>query len=92
MAPQDSFLRVFTATEEYNDGRIFYYSHLPYQIRPIDQQGWQRVRNRISRNDERPALIRLPPGRYVVRTPFSLALVTTETGYVTDVILPENRF
>ncbi|MFQ3593158.1 MAG: hypothetical protein SNJ82_08210 [Gemmataceae bacterium] len=86
-----AYLRVFNTTREVRDGDILFYPHEDYQLRPIDARGWQNVRNRLGSIDPFPALIRLPPGRYVIRTRWSLAVVDAHEGIVTDVILPESR-
>ncbi len=88
---ESAYLRVFNETREVVDGQINYYPHEDYYLRPVEREGWQRIENRLGSIDPFPALIRVPPGRYVIRTRWSLAVVEAEKGMVTDVILPESR-
>ncbi len=61
-------LVVFTPTYAVEDGGIFYYPHLPYEIYTSDRKLVRRVSNQLSLNDETPTRVQLPPGSYIIRT------------------------
>ncbi len=83
-------LIVYTETFPFNDGGIYYYPHLPYEI--FDRRGQalvRRVRNHRGRNDEKPMRILLAPDLYLVRTRMSSGespqfFVTIEPGKTTE--------
>lgn len=88
---EGAYLRVFNSVREVRDGGIFYYPHEDYHLRPLGERGWQRVENRVGRIDPFPALVRVPPGKYVIRTRWSVAVVEAKKGWITEVRLPESR-
>ena len=60
------YLTVYTATEPFNDGDVMYYSHTDYQLYTAKGTFIKTVHNSISRSDETPERIKLPPGRYLI--------------------------
>ena len=60
------YLKVYSATDEFNDGGLAYYSHSSYAIYTIDGELFKSVENHISRSDESPELVALPAGSYLV--------------------------
>ena len=64
--PPLGMLKVFTDTEEFNDGDILYYPHTSYTVRRTDGSTFQRVRNHIGPDDSKPTLLRLPEGSYLI--------------------------
>ena len=60
------YLKVYSATDEYNDGGLAYYSHSSYAIYTTDGKLFKRVENHVSPTDESPDLVALPDGRYLV--------------------------
>jgi hypothetical protein len=60
------YLKVYSATDEFNDGGLAYYSHSSYAIYTIDGEFFKSVENHISRSDESPELVALPAGSYLV--------------------------
>ncbi len=60
------YLKVYSATDEFNDGGLAYYSHSSYAIYTIDGKLFKSVENHISRSDESPELVALPAGSYLV--------------------------
>jgi len=60
------YLRVSSATEQFNDGGLSYYAHSSYAIRTIDGKLFKRVENHISPSDELPEIVSLPVGSYIV--------------------------
>lgn len=60
------YLKVYSATDEFNDGGLAYYSHSSYAIYTIDGELFKSVENHISRKDESPELVALPAGSYLV--------------------------
>ena len=61
------YLKVYSATDEFNDGGLAYYTHSSYAIYTTDGKLFKTVENHISPNDEDPELVALPVGLYVVR-------------------------
>lgn len=60
------YLKVYTATEDHNDGHIHYYPHTGYTVYSEDGKTVvTKVRNAIGIHDEDPSLVQLP-GKYVV--------------------------
>jgi hypothetical protein len=64
--PAQGYLKVYSATDEFNDGGLPYYSHSSYAIYTIDGGLFKSVENHISRSDESPELVALPAGSYLV--------------------------
>jgi hypothetical protein len=60
------FLKVYSATEKFNDGDAWYFPHSSYAIYTIDGKLVKNVENHISRNDEVPEIVVLPVGYYVI--------------------------
>src|SRR6266436_9089323 len=60
------YLKVYSATDEFNDGGLAYYSHSSYAIYTIDGELFKSVENHISPSDESPELVALPAGSYLV--------------------------
>jgi hypothetical protein len=60
------YLKVYSATDEYNDGGLAYYSHSSYAIYTTDGKLFKSVENHVSPTDESPDLVALPAGRYLV--------------------------
>ncbi|MEZ0297952.1 MAG: hypothetical protein ACAI35_16010 [Candidatus Methylacidiphilales bacterium] len=60
------FLKVYSATNEYDDSDIYFYPHSDYTIYSTDGKVVKNVRNSESGRDEEPASITLPEGRYMV--------------------------
>ena len=60
------YLKVYSATDEFNDGGLAYYSHSSYAIYTIDGELFKSVENHISSSDENPELVALPAGSYLV--------------------------
>ena len=60
------YLKVYSATDEYDDGGLAYYAHRSYAIYTIDGKLFKTVENHISRSDDSPELVTLPAGSYVV--------------------------
>ena len=60
------YLRVSSATEQFDDGGLLYYAHSSYAIRTIDGKLFKRVENHISPSDEVPEIVSLPVGSYIV--------------------------
>jgi hypothetical protein len=54
------YLKVYSATDEFNDGGLAYYSHSSYAIYTIDGEVFKSVENHISRSDESPELVAFP--------------------------------
>ena len=57
---------VYSATDEFDDGGVFYYAHSSYAIFTTDGKLFKSVENHISRSDEIPEIVALPIGSYVV--------------------------
>jgi len=61
-------LQVFTATEEYGGSKdVPFFPHRDYQLYASDGQHLRRVWNSLSHEDETPAIVDLPAGKYVIR-------------------------
>jgi hypothetical protein len=63
--PQGS-LKVYSATDEFDDGGVPYYAHSSYAIYTTDGKLFKNVENHISRSDEIPEVVALPVGSYTV--------------------------
>jgi hypothetical protein len=57
---------VYSATDQFDDGGALYYAHSSYSIYTADGKFFKNVDNHISRSDEIPALVTLPPGSYTI--------------------------
>jgi hypothetical protein len=65
------YLQVYSATDEFNNGGLVYYSHSSYAIYTIDGELFKIVENHISSGDESLELVALPAGSYVVIARFN---------------------
>lgn len=60
------YLKVYSATDEFNDVDAWNFSHSFYAIYTIDGKLFKSVENHISPSDESPELVALPAGSYLV--------------------------
>jgi hypothetical protein len=60
------YLKVYTATDEFDDGDVPYYVHSSYTVYTTDGKVFKNVENYISRSDEIPEVVALPVGSYMV--------------------------
>jgi hypothetical protein len=60
------YLKVYTATEEHNDGNTMYYPHTGYALYDGHGSRLRSVRNHLTMDDESAEDVELPPGRYTV--------------------------
>jgi hypothetical protein len=60
------YLKVYSATDPFDDGGLLYYAHSSYTIYTINGKLFKRVENHISHGDELPELVSLPVGSYIV--------------------------
>jgi hypothetical protein len=60
------YLKVYTATDEFDDGGVPYHAHSSYTIYTTDGKVFTNVENHISRSDEIPEVVALPVGSYMV--------------------------
>jgi len=60
------YLKVYTATDEFDDGGLPYHAHGSYAIYTTDGKLFKNVENHISLSDEIPELVALPVGSYTV--------------------------
>jgi len=60
------YLKVYSATDESNDGDLRYYPHSSYIIYTTDGKLVRTVENHVSSSDEAPDVVALPGGSYVV--------------------------
>jgi len=89
-------LVVFTDTQTVDDGGLFYYPHLGYQVLTRSGQRVRRVPNHRGDNDESPTRVPLPPGTYLIRAETADAgtaefFVTIVSGETTTVSVAELR-
>lgn len=90
-------LIVYTPTFVTEEGGIYYYPHLPYEILNPDKTKVRRVQNHRDDRDETPDRIRLAPGSYIVKPEVSDPLsseyyVTIEAGKTTTINLESDGF
>jgi hypothetical protein len=86
------YLKVYTATDEFDDGGVPYYAHSSYAIYTTDGKVFKNVENHISRSDEIPEVVALPAGSYMVearseRNGYVRVLVVIKAGQRTIVDL-----
>jgi hypothetical protein len=86
------YLKVYTATDEFDDGGVPYYAHSSYTIYTTDGKVFKNVENHISRSDEIPEVVALPAGSYIVearseRNGYVRVLVVIKAGQRTIVDL-----
>jgi hypothetical protein len=60
------YLKVYSATDEFNDGDAWYFPHSSYAIYTIDGKLFKNVKNQRSPSDEIPEVVALPVGTYAV--------------------------
>jgi hypothetical protein len=60
------YLKVYSATDEFDDGGLPYHAHSSYTIYTTDGKVFKNVENHISLSDEIPELVALPVGSYTV--------------------------
>ena len=70
------YLLVYSATEESSDGDIQFNAHTSYVIYTVDGKFFRNIENHLSRSDELPERVSLPPGSY------SIEARSTRDGYV----------
>jgi hypothetical protein len=61
------YLRVYSATDEFNHGAALYFPHSSYAIYTIDGKFVKNVKNRRFAGDEIPEAVALPVGIYTVQ-------------------------
>lgn len=61
------YLRVYSATDEFNDGAALYFPHSSYAIYTIDGKFVKNVKNRRFPGDEIPEAVALPAGTYAIQ-------------------------
>ena len=62
----EGYLLVYSATDEFSDGDLIFNAHSSYSIHTTDGKLFKNVENHLSRSDEIPELVTLPPGSYAV--------------------------
>jgi hypothetical protein len=60
------YLKVYSATDEFNDGDEWYFPHSSYAIYTIGGKLFKKVKNQRSPVDEIPEVVALPVGTYAV--------------------------
>jgi len=60
------YLKVYSATDKFNDGDAWYFPHSSYAIYTIDGKLFKNVKNHRLANDEVPEVVALPVGTYTV--------------------------
>ncbi len=63
---RQGYLKVYSATDVFDDGGLLYYAHSSYVIYAIGGKLFKNVENHISRSDEIPEIVSLPVGSYTV--------------------------
>jgi hypothetical protein len=63
---RQGYLKVYSATDEFNDGDAWYFPHSSYAIYNSGGKLFRNVENHISRSDEIPEVVILPVGSYTV--------------------------
>src|SRR5947209_14592448 len=86
------YLKVYSATDEFNDGDAWYFPHSSYAIYTIDGKLFKNVKNQRSPADEIPEVVALPVGTYAVvarseRDGYGRVLVVIKEGQQTIVDL-----
>ena len=82
------YLKVYSATDEFNDGDARYFPHSPYAIYTIGGKLFKNVTNQRSPADEIPEVVALPVGTYAVvarseRDGYGRVLVVIKEGQQT---------
>jgi len=60
------YLKVYSATDEFNNGDAWYFPHSSYAIYTIDGNLFKNVKNHRSADDEVPEVVTLPVGAYTI--------------------------
>jgi len=60
------YLKVYSATDKFNDGDAWYFPHSSYAIYTIDGKLFKNVKNQRFPADEIPEVVALPVGTYAV--------------------------
>jgi hypothetical protein len=60
------YLKVYSATDKFNDGDAWYFPHSSYAIYTIGGKLFKNVKNQRSPADEIPEVVALPVGTYAV--------------------------
>jgi len=60
------YLKVYSATDEFNDGDEWYFPRSSFAIYTIDGKLFKNVKNQRSPDDEIPEVVALPVGTYAV--------------------------
>jgi len=82
------YLKVYSATDEFNDGDAWYFPHSSYAIYTIGGKLFKNVKNQRSPADEIPEVVALPVGTYAVvarseRDGYGRVLVVIKEGQQT---------
>jgi hypothetical protein len=82
------YLKVYSATDEFNDGDAWYFPHSSYAIYTIGGKLFKNVTNQRSPADEIPEVVALPVGTYAVvarseRDGYGRVLVVIKEGQQT---------
>jgi hypothetical protein len=82
------YLKVYSATDEFNDGDAWYFPHSSYAIYTIGGKLFKNVKNQRSSGDEIPEVVALPVGTYAVvarsaRDGYGRVLVVIKEGQQT---------
>jgi len=92
------YLKVYSATDEFNDGDAWYFPHSSYAIYTIGGKLFKNVANQRSPADEIPEVVALPVGTYAVvarseRDGYGRVLVVIKEGQQTilDLTLWEKK-
>ena len=72
----EGYLLVYSATDAVSEGDMVFNAHSSYLIYTSDGKFFKNIENHLSRSDEIPELVRLPPGAY------SVEARSTNNGYV----------
>ena len=86
------YLKVYSATDKFNDGDALYFPHSSYAIYTIDGKPFKNVKNQRFPADEIPEVVALPVGTYAVvarseRDGYGRILVVIKEGQQTIVDL-----
>ena len=63
---RQGYLKVYSATDEFNDGDAWYFPHSSYAVYTTTGKRLRNVENHISRSDEIPEVVTLPVGSYML--------------------------
>jgi hypothetical protein len=82
------YLKVYSVSDEFNDGDALYFPHSSYAIYTIDGKPFKNVKNQRFPADEIPEVVALPVGTYAVvarseRDGYGRVLVVIKEGQQT---------